>query len=101
MKFDRTMKIGIVIALTIALLAPVLASSNPDGLESTASSFPSADEKEQPALDAPMPDYVVPSLGDGPLSGAIAILLGTVIVLLLTLGTGHILSVKRRKDGSS
>ncbi len=101
MKLDRTMKIGIAIALAIALLAPVLASSNPDGLESSASSFPSADEKEQPALEAPMPDYVIPSLGDGPLSGAIAILLGTVLVLLLTMGVGRFLAAKRLKDESS
>ena len=95
------MKIGIAIALALALLAPVLASSNPDGLESSASSFPSADEKEQPALEAPMPDYVIPSLGDGPLSGAIAILLGTVLVLLLTMGVGRFLAAKRLKDESS
>jgi len=101
MKLDRTMKIGIAIALAIALLAPVLASSNPDGLESSASSFPSADEKEQPELEAPMPDYVIPSLGDGPLSGAIAILLGTVLVLLLTMGASRFLAAKRLKDESS
>ena len=101
MKLDRTMKIGIAIALALALLAPVLASSNPDGLESSAASFPSADEKEQPALEAPMPDYVIPSLGDGPLSGAIAIVLGTLLVLLLTMGAGRLLAAKRLKDESS
>ncbi len=98
MNFDRTMKVGIAIALAIAILAPVLASSNPDGLESTASSFPSAEDKEQPALESPMPDYVVPALGDGPLSGALAIALGTVLVLLLTIGTGRFISAKRQKD---
>lgn len=95
MKLDRTMKIGIAIALAIAILAPVLASSNPDGLESTASSFPTADGKEQSTLEAPMPDYVIPAMGDGPASGALAIVLGTLLVLLLTFGAGRILSAKR------
>lgn len=77
--------IGIIIAVAIAIAAPFVASSNPDGLESTAEEFESAEDKEQDDYESPMPDYTVKSLGENGLSGAAAVVLGTVITLLIVI----------------
>ncbi|MDR3291034.1 MAG: PDGLE domain-containing protein [Methanobrevibacter sp.] len=89
--------VGVVIAFLIAISAAFFASTNPDGLESTA-------EKLNPgALDAPavheaiMPDYKIPIFGDSPISGAIAIVMGVIIVFALAYFVGSILKKKSDK----
>lgn len=87
--------IGLLIAVVIGILAPFLASSDPDGLESAAEKLnPNALESE-PIVSSIMPDYSIPELGEGPFSGAIAILIGTMIVFVLAYGIGIFL---RRKS---
>ncbi|MDR0911007.1 MAG: PDGLE domain-containing protein [Methanobrevibacter sp.] len=86
--------IGVIIAIVIAVLAPFLASSNPDGLESATEKInPTALESEQ-VHSAPMPDYIVPSLGEDGISGSIAIAVGVIIVFVLAYGIGVILKKK-------
>jgi cobalt/nickel transport protein len=75
--------VGVGIAIIIAVAAPYLASSNPDGLESTAEEFEEAEEKEDPVYESPMPDYIIPGLGDDQQSGAVSIAIGTVIMLVI------------------
>jgi cobalt/nickel transport protein len=89
---------GVVIAIVIAILAPFLASSNPDGLESAAEKLNPGVLESAPAVNSPMPDYIIPSLGEDPISGAIAIVIGVVIVFVLAFGVGYVL--KRRKDNN-
>ena len=76
---------GLVVAIIIAILAPFLASSNPDGLESAAEKIVLVEETE-PIFEAPMPDYAVPALGESPLGGVISIVLGTIIAFLAMVG---------------
>ena len=76
---------GLVVAIIIAILAPFLASSNPDGLESAAEKIVLVEETE-PFFEAPMPDYAVPALGESPLGGVISIVLGTIIAFLAMVG---------------
>ncbi|MDO8870985.1 MAG: PDGLE domain-containing protein [Methanobacteriaceae archaeon] len=76
---------GLVVAIIIAILAPFLASSNPDGLESAAEKIVLVKETE-PMFEAPMPDYAVPALGESPLGGVISIVLGTIIAFLAMVG---------------
>lgn len=57
---------GIIVALIIAVLAPFLASPNPDGLESTAEKVMPNPETE-PVLESPLPDYTIPALVIAPL----------------------------------
>ncbi|MGF7117312.1 PDGLE domain-containing protein [Methanobacterium oryzae] len=79
---------GLAIALIIAILAPFLASSNPDGLESTAESVMDNPETEA-VYESPLPDYTLPFLGeDNPLGGVIALILGTLLVLGIAYGLG-------------
>lgn len=77
---------GIVIALIICILAPFLASSNPDGLESTAEKLMPNPETE-PALESSLPDYTIPALGeDNPWGGVLSLIIGTLLVILLAFG---------------
>ncbi|BDH80114.1 MAG TPA: cobalamin biosynthesis protein CbiN [Methanothermobacter sp.] len=74
---------GVIIALIIAALAPFLASSNPDGLESTAEKVMPNPETE-PFIESPLPDYTIPGLGkEGEI---LALVVGTIIVLIIAYG---------------
>jgi cobalt/nickel transport protein len=89
---DRNLLIcGIAIVIVIAILAPFLASKNPDGLESTAEKLNPEALESEPVFNSIMPDYEIPALGGGPISGVIAILIGGIIVLVIGYGLGHIL----------
>ncbi len=81
---------GIAIALLISVLAPFLASSDPDGLESAASGVideakMTEMEEMDPLIGAPMPDYAIE--GQGVIGEVLAIVIGT----LLVLGLGFVL----------
>jgi cobalt/nickel transport protein len=89
---------GITIALVIAILAPFLASSNPDGLDSTAQKVMQNPETE-PAFESPFSDYTIPSLGEeNPLGGVITLILGTLLVLGIAYGLGEV--IKRKKENT-
>lgn len=88
---------GIVIALLISVLAPFLASPDPDGLESAASgvieeSKLSELEEQEPAVNSPMPDYAIEGMGK---SGEVmAIAIGTIAVLAISFGLGKVFNKK-------
>jgi len=74
---------GVIIALIIAVLAPFLASPNPDGLESTAEKvMPNPETK--PAIESPLPDYTIPGLGKE--GEVLALVVGTIVVLIIAYG---------------
>ena len=83
---------GLAIAIVIAILAPFLASSNPDGLESTAESLevPESDA----AFQSPLPDYAIPGMEENPVGGVVALIIGTIVVLLVVLGIATIFGKK-------
>ncbi|MCC4767582.1 cobalamin biosynthesis protein CbiN [Methanosarcina sp. DH1] len=88
---------GIVIALLLAVLAPFLASSDPDGLESAAGgvveeSKMSQIEETEPAVSSPMSDYSIEGLGKS--GEVVAIAVGTLAVLVISLGLGKVFSKK-------
>jgi cobalt/nickel transport protein len=89
--------VGIAIAFLLAVLAPFLASSDPDGLESAAGgiveeSKMSQIEEKEPVISSPMPDYSIEGMGKSGEVAAIAI--GTLAVLAISLGFGKILKKK-------
>ena len=43
-----------------------------------------------------MPDYIIPALGEDPISGSIAIVIGVIIVFGLAYGLGYLL--KKRNN---
>jgi cobalt/nickel transport protein len=102
---------GLVIAILIGVVAVFLASSDPDGLESTAliiqggktltgSTPPDAEIQENMegkfAYSAPMPDY---SLGEamGSTGGILAIIGGTILAFLVAIGLIYALKVAGKK----
>ncbi len=85
-KKDKSLVIGgLIVAIIIAILAPFLASSNPDGLEKAAEHLAPNPEPE-PQFEAPLPDYTIPALGESPLGGVISIVLGTLLCFLTFVG---------------
>ncbi|WP_229387799.1 PDGLE domain-containing protein [Methanosarcina sp. DH2] len=88
---------GIAIALLVSVLAPFLASPNPDGLESAAlgvidESKLSELEEMEPAISSPMTDYSIEGMGK---SGEImAIAIGTIAVLAISFGLGKVFNKK-------
>ncbi|MEI7433315.1 MAG: PDGLE domain-containing protein [Methanomicrobiales archaeon] len=103
---------GLVIAILIGVVAVFMASSDPDGLESTALIIqggktltgptpPDAEIQESMAgkfaYSAPMPDY---SLGEGwgSTGGILAIVGGTGLAFLVAIGLIYALKVAGRKN---
>ena len=73
---------GLAICILIAVLAPFIASSNPDGLEKTAQDVSNVNESG--IYEAPMPDYTIPFLGEyNPYGGIIALIIGVLVTLTL------------------
>ncbi|MGB9133664.1 MAG: PDGLE domain-containing protein [Methanosarcina sp.] len=88
---------GIAIALLLSALAPFLASPDPDGLESAAGgvveeSKMSELEEMAPAMSSPMPDYSIEGMGKG--GEVLAIAVGTIAVLAISLGLGKVFNKK-------
>ncbi|ETA68302.1 MAG: cobalt/nickel transport protein [Methanolobus sp.] len=88
---------GIAIALLIAIAAPFLASSDPDGLESAAGSVVEESklaemEESAPFLESPMPDYAI--AGQGKMGEVIAVVAGTILVL----GISFVLGKAMKKE---
>ena len=84
---------GIIICFVIAVMAPFIASSNPDGLEKSAQQISTTEESGD--YKAPFADYMIPIFGEGPISGIIALIIG----VLIALGLGYIAAIiLRRKN---
>ncbi|MDW7731865.1 MAG: PDGLE domain-containing protein [Methanolobus sp.] len=85
---------GIAIALLISVLAPFLASPDPDGLESAAygvidEAKMTAMEEMAPVFESPMPDYAIEGMGK---TGEVAaIVAGTLAVLVIGFALGKAL----------
>ncbi|ACV24362.1 PDGLE domain-containing protein [Methanocaldococcus fervens] len=91
---------GLVVAIIIAILAPFLASSNPDGLESTAEKVINEEalhknlqalglEEEGTVAPSPMPDYSIEGMGK--VGEVIAMIVGTLIMVALAYGVAIVL----------
>lgn len=103
---------GVIIALVIAVAAPFIASGNPDGLESAffgifgakeiqgtelnEDTAAQAEEQVQEitgntfSFDSPFPDYTFEGLAKS--GEALAIVLGTLVVLGVAFGLGRLFS---------
>jgi cobalt/nickel transport protein len=78
---DRNLIIGVVIlCLIIGVLAPFIASSNPDGLEKSAEQLMGNPETE-PVIESPFPDYTIEPFGK--LGEIIAMAIGIFVTLIV------------------
>lgn len=90
---------GTAIAIIIAILAPFLASSNPDGLDKNLIELVGGGDEEHAEevigekapieYEAPMPDYSIEGLGK--FGEVLAIVIGTILMLLIGLGAAKVL----------
>lgn len=87
---------GLAVALAVVLLAP-LASADPDGLERVASNLGFLDQGEG-AVYTIFPDYIVPFLGETPLSTIVAGVLGALLVAALTVGSASLVRRAGRSE---
>jgi len=85
---------GLALAILISVLAPFLASSSPDGLESAAEKFKESEGKGYQAFSSPLLGYTVPQLGETGISRPIAIVIGT----LVAFGIGYLLTKAINRD---
>ena len=88
-----------VVALLLAGVVSYYASANPDGLEYVAEKTGFIDSaSEHGAADGPLADYGTKGVDDERLSGGLAGVVGTVVVLVLA---GGLALVVRRRPGST
>ncbi len=94
---------GAAIAILISILAPFLASSNPDGLDKTLIALVGGGseekveeiigENDQVGYEPPFPDYSIEGMDKA--GEVLAILIGTILVLVLGLGVSSLLKKKK------
>jgi cobalt/nickel transport system permease protein/cobalt/nickel transport protein len=90
---------GILVALLIAGVASFYASEDPDGLTKVSEDQGfSQTEKEHDAADGPFAGYETRGVGDGRLSGGLAGVVGSLVVL--TIAGGGALVVRRRRTAA-
>ncbi len=85
---------GLAVALLLAGVVSFYASSRPDGLEYVAERTGFIDSAEAHAADGPFADYATKGVDDARLSGGVAGVVGTLVVLVLAGGLA--LAVRRR-----
>ena len=111
-KNKKFLAAGLLIALTISIIAVFLASSDPDGLDSTALIASGQKTLTAPAtgddvkveapghfsFSSPMQDY---TLGQnwGPLGGIVAMVIGTILTFVIGIGLAIVLR-KQKTNGS-
>jgi cobalt/nickel transport protein len=91
----RDIIIGLIIALFLAGIISMFASSFPDGLEKVAENLGFLEKGEiEPSIKSPVPDYAIPGIKNEKLATSIAGIAGTLVVFGLGYGIAFIL--KRR-----
>jgi hypothetical protein len=86
---------GVVVALLLAGVVSFYASSHPDGLEYVAERTGFIDSADDHAAgDGPFADYATKGVDDARLSGGLAGIVGTLVVLVVAGGLGF--AVRRR-----
>lgn len=96
----KSVFLALLVSLAIAAFISPFASSNPDGLERVAEDkgFIHLSEGKK-VVKSPMPDYVMPGVGNEKAAGSMAGVAGTMITFLTMYGLGKIYTKKSRKVG--
>lgn len=95
---ERYWVFGLVMALAMAMFISLYASPEPDGLEKVAEDLGFLEHGEgKGVIESPMPDYVIPGLGNETVAASLAGLIGTVMVFGIGIGAGRIL---RKESGA-
>lgn len=87
--------VGLIIALVIGIMSPFISSSNPDGLQKSTEEL-NPNIKDPGYYNAPLAGYKFPGLGDNPLAGIIALIIGALVVFALA----YVISIIIKKNKS-
>lgn len=87
---------GVAVSAVLAASAAWVASSFPDGLEKVADKLGFGNKAAQSVHTSPVPDYILPVLGSGPWSGAVAGTAGVIAVFAAAWGMGRLLQSRKR-----
>jgi cobalt/nickel transport protein len=85
---------GLFIILCVAIFISPFASSFPDGLEKVARDKNFIKMEKDSILNAPIPDYVWPSISNQMIAISLAAGIGAIVVLLTTIGICYIFKRK-------
>ena len=94
----RFLVVFLLAALLVAGVASYYASSHPDGLEYVAGKVGFLDQADSPATKSPLADYSTKGVENERLSGGIAGVAGSLLVLVIA---GGLFRVLRRRDPAS
>ena len=78
----------IILCMVIAVIAPFIASNNPDGLEKSADKLMSNPDTE-PVIQSPLPEYTIEPLGKQ--GEILAMIMGILVTLILAYIVGVLL----------
>lgn len=93
--------VGLAVALLLAGVVSFYASSSPDGLNRVAEDQGiSAAEKKHGAEDGPLAGYETNGVADGRLSGGLAGVIGSLVVLTIAGGVAYGVRRRRPEDAS-
>jgi cobalt/nickel transport system permease protein len=87
---------GVVVALVVGIMAVFFASPDPDGLERVAEDKGFLDAAQAPAFNV-IPDYLVPGVPNETMAGAIAIILGTLLLFVVGYGLARLLRRRNQR----
>jgi hypothetical protein len=88
--------LGVLVVLVVAGVVSLYASGNPDGLEYAAAKAGLSSGEPSPAEDGALAGYEVRGVDEPRLSGGLAGVAGSLLVLVLAGGLGF--AVRRRSD---
>ena len=87
---------GLIIALVLGVLSPFIASTSPDGLDASAEHLNPGVLVNPGYWHAPFDNYQVHFLGDGPLAGIAALVIGVLTALGFVYMVTEILKKKKQ-----
>lgn len=91
--------IGLLISIILAVFISPFASESPDGLERVAKDLNFINRAEgKEVIQAPLPDYSVPSIKNKTISGSFAGFIGTVITFVIAVVIGYVFKLYKSKS---
>lgn len=91
--------IGLAAAAVVAVLLSPFASTSPDGLEKVAETQGFA-AKATVIVEALIPDYLMPGIGNEAVATVVAALVGTIVVFGIVYGTAKALTAYKKRGES-
>ena len=88
-------RFGLIISVILVLLSPLFSYAY-EPLDLVAEQF---NATEETLFTAPMPDYLIPILGDNPISSILAGIIGTLVVFFVALILGYVLAKPKSEEG--